>query len=555
MNVSNTAELEQLWEIYHVGETVSLVHVAVDTKHGFIYAASAGLSQSNPSKVYKLSWSTGALLANITLERREYDIRAGFTDVERGIMYLATSSDAPRFVQIDLPGFYREYTSTFAETGPRGLTQVTSDVGSVSWMWGDVVSGKLYYGGRTKLLIDSMLLEYQMSEGCLGNCYGHGTCDNRYCTCESFNSTVSNTTLHYLQPWCFGHECDFNCNNNGYCTEFSVCNCNDTWTGTYCETPQCPRNCSGHGACQYDANDYPEFCSCDEGFMGRACDQSTFLPCYRLENCDECTANPTCGWCADIGACLGGDAIGPNTPRAGCRRWYFGDCNLVTEIVNYILTALVGILILICMISLMLEYTGPDGSRRDIWYRFQRSQKAWTLLFQFQLIGSLTFLAIPLPPIFANFTKYWAWSLFGIGLPFATNQAVPSTGAPVSSARSLLNVDQYVSYSLNSPDLILLGVLFWVGIITAIVFVLFFLSLIIAVIRGREAKQILQQYPIYIILKVVDVAYYPLVLFSCVQMVFGDTYGGVAALGAVVFVRLITSIGHVFLVLTVEVPA
>ena len=86
--------------------------------------------------------------------------------------------------------------------------------------------------------------------------------------------------------------CRANCTSavHGSCQASGICACRPGWSGIDCATPQCPRDCSGHGEC----NTVTGRCTCAEGFSGRDCAKECPNHCSKRGTCIDgaCACDP-----------------------------------------------------------------------------------------------------------------------------------------------------------------------------------------------------------------------------------------------------------------------
>ena len=100
-----------------------------------------------------------------------------------------------------------------------------------------------------------------------------------------------------------GESCAGGCTDTGACMCVGgscvkgACVCRTGWSGSHCETHDCPANCSGHGRCSILA---PHHCICDRGWDGEACNRETCPTGLSAEH--PCSGRGACklGSCACV---------------------------------------------------------------------------------------------------------------------------------------------------------------------------------------------------------------------------------------------------------------
>eukprot|EP01122_Echinamoeba_exundans_P013418 TRINITY_DN5859_c0_g4_i1.p2 TRINITY_DN5859_c0_g4~~TRINITY_DN5859_c0_g4_i1.p2 ORF type:complete len:822 (-),score=179.48 TRINITY_DN5859_c0_g4_i1:4-2469(-) len=530
-----------------------VTNVMFQLDRDFIYAVTAGSGSQNVSTVVRLQSSTFSLNESLALTGQDFGIVDADIDTVRGyIVLIGNPEDVPRIAQVDLPTFTQEYT--------KPMTDFLDGVIKFSSVFLDRNRKRIFVASVDSLLQTQLTL-LTASDNCPGECFGHGNCSYRSCSCFSFSSPLDpNQNMRWLEPSCEGRTCEYNCSNtvdtfHGTCAFNGSCICDRIWSGRFCELRQCPQNCSGNGVCGGAASNYT--CSCNDGFSGDACNQVALLRCPLYKTCSECGQNPACGWCGTAaggsgGFCLDGDARGPSNRTSGlyasCRNWHYQECDVIVGIINWVVTALLGLVLIVALVSVPLEFAAGNGdeySRRLSWYRFQRSAKVLALFLQLNYVGALTFLNSVLPTAFTTFTRTWLWPNFAIGLPFnkfisaLTIASDPSYAAPAS--RQLLNFEQFLVYSETTVDLILPGVLFWWVVILGICYFLFFVSIGLAKIFRGDREHAIGQWLLYILFSGLNWGYFPLTFFGFVQMGLGPR-SLVALAGAAVV--LVVGIGY-----------
>lgn len=394
---------------------------------------------------------------------------------------------------------------------------------------------------------------WEAAQGCSGNCgaFGspaRGTCSRRTCTCESLADPVSGDTLHYLQPWCASLSCPFDCNGQGTCTN-STCVCDRTWTTTDptepCLAPRCPNDClasSGHGACNNVSGTLT--CNCFAGWGSDDCSQKAKFPCSMLTgNCTACVDNPACVWCASARTCMIGTSIGPTLSIANggeCRSWFHGECPSVgINIMNYIMTAVVGIITLISLISGALNDTTDEiPERRTEWYLFQRANKLWSMVYQLQLIAIAGLINFDYATNFSAFVRYWNWILLAWGFPWnhsdsskdAWYDSVSKTGRTTSSW------EQYQTYWKSVDNNMFFTFLLWWGVALGFFLVFYAILLIISMIRGGRTGFLATTRPVFVLLRALEFGHLGVCVMGPLALVASK--GASAIVGGILWVIL-----------------
>lgn len=393
---------------------------------------------------------------------------------------------------------------------------------------------------------------WEAAQACSGNCGAsgspvRGTCSRRTCTCNDYADPVSGDTLQYLQPWCASLSCPFNCNGLGSCSN-GTCICQRTWTTTDptkpCLTPRCPNDClasTGHGACNNVSGTLT--CNCFAGWGGDDCSQKAKFPCSMLTgNCTACVDNPACVWCASARTCVVGTVIGPTAPLSTfeCRSWFHGECPSVgINIMNYIMTAVVGIITLISLISGALNDTTDEiPERRTEWYLFQRANKLWSMVYQLQLIAIAGLINFDYATNFSAFVRYWNWILLAWGFPWhhsesskdAWYDSVSKTGRTTSSW------EQYQTYWKSVDNNMFFTFLLWWGVALGFFVVFYAILLIISMIRGGRTGFLATTRPVFVLLRALEFGHLGVCVMGPLALVASK--GASAIVGGILWVVL-----------------
>ncbi|KYQ90676.1 substrate adhesion molecule [Tieghemostelium lacteum] len=386
----------------------------------------------------------------------------------------------------------------------------------------------------------SQLYTFKYKSICPNDCSGNGQCLSGTCSCTQGYS---------------GNDCSIKqCLNNCTGPEFGTCNdgtclCTPNWSSTDCSVRRCPDDCFQRGTCS-GAPLYE--CTCNDGFNGTSCGNAIVYPpppCANFTSSSSCVERVGCGWCHMDSECKDGDRYGPY--EGFCRTWYFDqDVETGVIILASIFIGLIGILFLIDIFSTIPldkdranayseEYsTGsyPKLSHEDasiLWWRDQRSAKAWTLMDQFQFLSLISHLGVVFPSRFLHFTEYLDWT--NLGIPFPSTISPPEVQ---SVSRDILSMYQYDNSLGVGPMYQLANILFWWGLLLGAFLVplllcFFILSLIEKAIHYKEVAR---NRIIHITLRILTFGYIGVLMSSCYSMIAPIHNYKVIIPGAILFV-------------------
>lgn len=409
-----------------------------------------------------------------------------------------------------------------------------------------------YVVGGNDLSQLSAIARWQGAQGCLDNCGQfaspvRGTCTRRTCSCGTYNGPPANVLLQYLEPWCATLTCPGDCNGNGVCAN-STCSCFRDWTtaapASPCLQRRCPNDCLAslkHGTCQGPSTNYT--CKCDAGWQGDDCSQKAKFPCNLLTaNCTACVDNPACVWCASSRTCVIGTVEGPAAPLSQfeCRSWFHASCpSIGINIVNYIITAVLGIVLLISLISGALNDSSEEvPERRTEWYLFQRANKLWSMVYQLQLIALAGLINIPFATNFVAFTRYWNWILLAWGFPWHHSKESQDGWADSvnQSGRTTKNWEQYMTYWKSSDNHQFFAFLLWWVVALGVFIVFYIILLIISVIRKGRTGFIATTRPVFILLRALEFGHLGVCVMGPLALVASK--GASAIVGGILWVVL-----------------
>jgi len=388
--------------------------------------------------------------------------------------------------------------------------------------YADLASQKLF------IISDSQVASVDFTSVCLNDCSGAGTCVYGVCQCDAQYNGLDCSQKACLQSSnnCSSALGQGEC-NNGVC----ICHKDQGWAGENCDERICSNNCQGQGTC----SGAPDFiCNCNMGFNGTDCSGSYRIDCGNFTKSQDCVDYTYCGWCQVDGVCRQGDRYGPFDGY--CRTWYF-DQNVEVGIIvlGVIFIVLIGILFVIDIgttpfvdIKRAKDYaeefkTGayPKGTHEEasiLWWRDQRSAKAWTLMDQFQFISLISHIGVVFPSRFLNFTEYLDWTNMGIPFPPAINPPQEFTS---TTGRQMLAYSQYEN-SLEAGGLYhLANILFWFGLLCGaflvpLLIAFLVLKLVEGVIHWRE---VIRNRIIHVTVRLLTVGYIGVIMASAYSLV------------------------------------
>lgn len=417
-----------------------------DPARGLLYTCANNQSQSAIT-VYN---ETFGFVGSVAMPDLSDDCTSGVLDLDRGQGFFSFYDSSTALVlSINLP---ERLTPTYSPV----LANNPQMVGSY-----------IRPQNRSLFLVsNSQIILITYTSSCPEDCSNHGVCDYGKCICDE----------GWYGDACADIRCTDDCNGNGRCS-LGICYCTGNWTGPTCTVRQCPNACSTHGNCSGDP-DY--ICHCNGGWTGLDC--SIAPPpepppqCPTLKGYKSCVSHRYCGWCGDIlhGHCLEGNIEGP--VYGACIEWNFHqNPELGVIILAVVFLTLIGLMFIIDMISAIVvdwrrardldkEYTSgvvrkPSvAEAASLWWRDQRSAKAWTMLEQFQFFTLFTHFAMNYPTRIQSFTRFIQWTNLGIPVSFLEDETVHD------NRRTLLGMVQYGNGLDILPKDIYAANMFWFAI-------------------------------------------------------------------------------------------
>lgn len=426
-----------------------------DATHELVYTCGNNMSTSTIGIYHENLTFVG----NFQMPDLADDCTSGVLDIHRGQGFFSFYDSSTALVlSVNLPD---EVTPTYAP--------VLADNPQMVGAYISAANRSLF------LVSNSQLILITYTSSCPEDCSGNGVCDYGTCDCD----------VGWYGAACADIRCPEDCNNNGKCS-LGICYCNSNWTGTNCSVRQCTNACSTHGTCSGDP-DYA--CTCTDKWSGSDC--SVAPPpepppqCHTLSGYRSCVSHRYCGWCGDIlsGSCHEGNIEGP--VNGACIEWnYHQNPELGVLILAIIFLILLGLMFIVDMISaVMVDYRRAMDLEREyttgvvrkpsvqeaasLWWRDQRSAKAWTMLEQFQFFTLFTHFAMNYPTRILSFTRFVDWTNLGIPASFLADETIKD------HRRTLLGMVQYAN-GLNLQPKDLYGAnMFWFAIGLAAIVVLF----------------------------------------------------------------------------------
>eukprot|EP01130_Rhizamoeba_saxonica_P000572 TRINITY_DN10540_c0_g1_i1.p1 TRINITY_DN10540_c0_g1~~TRINITY_DN10540_c0_g1_i1.p1 ORF type:complete len:981 (-),score=167.65 TRINITY_DN10540_c0_g1_i1:52-2943(-) len=454
----------------------------------------------------------------------DYSVKSGDIIPEAGLLFGYTFQNPGRIIQISLDDFTYEDTILLNYRGPGGFLH--SHI--------DYENRELLLTGYHYLSLDTMMYKFTLPDSCLNNCFFNGNCTTRQCECQShiieFDDEIQ--WVPYQQPWCQERGCPSNCSSRSIGCDDGNCTCEADWTGDICTVRRCPNDCTNENQGTCDEDTYN--CTCNPGYAGVDCSESSILSCEEHFTCSGCITNPSCGWCASSGTCEYGTII-ESVESNFCRQWHYDECPNGFVVINYAMLAIIVLLILVNIVSEIIDNSeGDEGvDKREEWYSMQRCNKVWNLVFIFQIAGSLTLLGEDVPTVFFSQMSFWNIFNFAWGFP----GVIPTKEA---TGRKILSLAQYQGWNgIITPSLFANVILTWVIVTAAVIVLGLIITIIVALVRGGSPGFVVKTMPVYLLVRMFDLLLFPGLVFAgiAIRNVSESTVSG--SMGALFIVLVI----------------
>eukprot|EP01117_Protostelium_nocturnum_P019690 TRINITY_DN859_c1_g1_i1.p1 TRINITY_DN859_c1_g1~~TRINITY_DN859_c1_g1_i1.p1 ORF type:complete len:948 (+),score=271.71 TRINITY_DN859_c1_g1_i1:180-3023(+) len=390
---------------------------------------------------------------------------------------------------------------------------------------------------QTSLVVsDGGFSLYEYPSSCPGDCSYSNVPQGGYCdygTCVCLNGFTGDD--------CSQIACSTDCGaplGHGSCNN-GVCLCGADWTGDNCQERRCPLGCSSNGDCNISQN---YTCTCNFRWEGNGCNIPRILSCEEIPEAAECTGRvDVCGWCHSSSSCHAGNAIGP--VHGACADWFVEtpkDIGIMAFAIIYIIIC--GILVLINIISAaVIDYTNSvdligaskrldSNTIRRNWWRDERSNMGWALFEQLQFISLYAIVTVKFPTRILSFTRYFDWTCFVLPLPkYFDNEYNPERSTQTTT-RSTLSYEQYGNGNNSGIREIWYAQMVWLCLAFAAATVLYLIyALISLLIRGSKPRDVYFSRLVHMWIRMLTVAYYPLVLIAAAH----TRYGGTSIVGSI----------------------
>jgi len=194
------------------------------------------------------------------------------------------------------------------------------------------------------------------------------------------------------------------------------------------------------------------------------------------------------------------------------------------------------LLMVVNFFSYMQLYTGEEpASVRHEWYSLQRSNKWWLGIYQLQMIGATLFIAYGYPTILTNFLTYFGWFNFIIPTSFATGDRVPANSTNYNTLAYPAAI--YLGYAgIEFEYLAVSVIIIWLVISIAFSLGFTIVMVIVSAIRGGNIVETILTRPVYIFLRMLNMAMFSFALFGGLSITHYDQAGPSGPIGIILLI-------------------